>query len=111
MHTTPEKQMILRRCHELVARMHLICRAFCCLAQATTIGFDSTVSVERVAHEYSMRVPFLTGLELPIDYNVPGRQSMGTYDPVRESYQYLLRYVLAMIEQNKYKIHGSLLYV
>jgi hypothetical protein len=78
--------MILRKCHELVGRMHLVCRAFACFAQATTLGYDAQVSLEKVAHEYSVRMPFLIGLDLPIDYNVPGRHLMGVYNPITEPY-------------------------
>jgi hypothetical protein len=73
MHTQAEKMFVLRKCDEIVKRMHLLCRGFACLAQVTTVGYDSSVSVERVAHDYAMVLPFLTGMELPIDYNVPGR--------------------------------------
>jgi hypothetical protein len=93
-HNNPEKLLFLRKCNEIVARMHLMCRAFACLAQVTTMGFEPSTSVERVAHEYGMYLPFLNGIELPIDFNVPGRARMGYYDPIREHQHYLFRYIL-----------------
>lgn len=69
------------------------------------------MSVERYAHTFSMMMPSLTGLELPIDYNVPGRQIMGHYDPIKEPYQYFARFLLTIIQQNKFRLHGGMLYV
>jgi hypothetical protein len=76
-----DKVAILRKCNEIAARMHVLSRAFACLAQVATIGFEPTVSIERVAHDYGIFLPFLTGMDLPIDYNIPGRQARGVYDP------------------------------
>lgn len=82
----PEKQLTLRKCQELVMRMHILARGFACLCQSTTLGFDANMSIERVAHEYSLRLPYLNGLELPIDFNVPGRDPFGSFDPLHEPY-------------------------
>jgi hypothetical protein len=81
----PEKMAHLSKCHEIVQRMHLVCRGFACLSQATTMGSFSS-SIEKVAHEYSLKLPFLVGMELPIDYNVPGRNHLGVYSPLTEPY-------------------------
>ncbi len=67
--------------------------------------------MERVAHEYGMYLPFLNGLDLPIDFNVPGRARMGYYDPVREYQHYLFRYILTQIETQRLRIHGTVLFV
>jgi hypothetical protein len=109
-HTQADKMQVLRKCNEVIARMHLVCRGFACLAQVTTVGFEPNMSVERVAHDYGMMLPFLNGLDLPIDYNVPGRQSRGTYDSKTDARHYLRRYVEAVVEQQKLRIHGSMLY-
>jgi hypothetical protein len=82
---TPEKQDVLRQCQEIITRMHLVCRGFACLSQATQLGLGQA-SVERVAHEYSLKLPFLVGMELPIDFNIPGRNALGVYSPLTEPY-------------------------
>jgi hypothetical protein len=63
-----------------------------------------------VAHEYSIYAPFLVGIELPLDFNMPGRDPLGSYNSLREPYQYFFRWLLQVIGHYKLRIHGEMLY-
>jgi len=91
--------------------MHLVCRGFACFAQATTLGFEGNVSIERAAHDYSLKLPFLVGIELPIDFNEEKRDLFGRFDPLRNPYQYFFRYIFQVAETNHLRLHGEMFYM